>query len=92
MNGRISDGGALKKRKLGQMLEEGSLNLPAPESFPYRSVPTPYGFIGDDAFALQLNFMKPFSQKNLDLFTRICNYSFSRAKRTSKKFRFRHYN
>ena len=68
MNGRISDGGVLKRSKLGQMLEEGSLNLPAPEPLPGRSVPTPYVFIGDDAFALQPNFMKPFSRKNLDLF------------------------
>ena len=84
MNGRISCGGVLKRSKLGQMLEEGSSNLPALESLPGRSVPTPYVFIGDDAFALQPNFLKPFSQKNLDLFTRICNYRFSRARRISE--------
>ena len=61
MNGRISDGGVLKRNKLGQMLEERSLNLPALEALPGRSVPTPYVFIGDDALALQPNFMKPFS-------------------------------
>ena len=41
MNGTILDGGALKRRKLDQMLEEGSLNLPAPEPLPDRSVLTP---------------------------------------------------
>ena len=35
-----------------QMLEEGSLNLPAPEPLPGRSVPTPYVIIGDDLFTL----------------------------------------
>ena len=81
MNGRISDGGVLKRSKLGQMLEEGSLNLPAPEPLPGRSVPTPYVFIGDNGFTLQPNFMKPFLRKNLDLFTRICNCRFSRGRR-----------
>ena len=83
MNGRISDGGVLKRSKLCRMLKEGSLNLPAPESLPGRSVPTPYVFIGDDAFTLQLNFTKPFSGKNLDLFSRICNYRSSHARRIS---------
>ena len=59
LNGRIPDGGVLKGSKLGQMLEEGSLNLPASEPLPGRSVLTPFVFIGDNAFTLQLNFMKP---------------------------------
>ena len=33
MNRRISDGGVLKRGKLGKMLEKGSFNLPASESF-----------------------------------------------------------
>ena len=45
------------------MLEEDTLNLPAPEPLPGRSVPTPYLFIGDHAFALQPNLMKPFQRK-----------------------------
>ena len=63
MNVRISDSGALKRSKLGQMLEESSLNLPAPNPLPGRSVPTPYVFIGDDAFALQPNFINHFHEK-----------------------------
>ena len=65
MNRKISYGGALKKSKRAQMLEEGSLNLPVPGPFPGRSVLTPCVFIGDDASALKANFMKPFSRKNL---------------------------
>ena len=79
MDGKISGGGVLKRSKLSQMLEEGSLNLPASEPLPGKSVPSPYVLIGDDAFALQPNFMKQFSLENLDLFTRICNYRFSSA-------------
>ena len=50
-----------------------------------RSVPTPCVFIGDDRFSLQSNLMKPFSRKNLDLFTRTGNYHrFSRARHISE--------
>ena len=76
MNGRISDGRVLKRSKLGQMLEKGSLNLPAPEPLPGRSVRTPYVFIGDDAFTLQPNFMKPFSRKNLQPLFLACKTNF----------------
>ena len=34
MSGKISGGGVLKRSKLSQMLEEGSLNLPASEPLP----------------------------------------------------------
>ena len=54
MNERISDGGVLKRIKIGQSLEEGLLNLPALEPLPGRSISTPYVFIGDDAFALAI--------------------------------------
>ena len=37
MNERILDGGVLKRSKLGQMLQENSLNLLAPERLPGRS-------------------------------------------------------
>ena len=70
--------------KRSQMLEKSSLNLPALEPSLGRSVLTPYVFIGDDSFALQPNFMKPFSQKNLDLFTRICNYRFWHGRQISE--------
>ena len=41
-------------------------------------------FFRDDVFALQPNFMNLFSPRNLDLFTRICQYRFSHARRISK--------
>ena len=84
MNERILESGVLKRSKLGHMLEEGSLNLPVPEPLAGISVPAPYVFIGDDTFALQPNFMKPFSRKNLYLFTRTCNNCFSRVRPISE--------
>lgn len=80
MNGRVSDGGVLNRSKFGQLLYEDKLNLPDSKPLPYREKPVPYVFIGDDAFALLPNFMKPYSTKKLDLPTRICNYRFSLAR------------
>ena len=83
-NGRVSDGGVLSRSKFGELLYENKLNLPGLKPLPYREKPMPYVFIGDDAFALLPNFMKPYSTKKLDLSTRICNYRFSRARRISE--------
>ena len=60
------------------------ISVPTPYLLIGRSVPAPCVFIGDDGFALQPNFMKPFLRKNLDLFGRICNYRFSRPRRISE--------
>ena len=72
------------KEVYGEMLEEVLLNLPAPETFLGRSVPTSYAFFCDDSFALQPNLVEPFSRKNLDMFTRICNYRFSSTRQVSE--------
>ena len=42
----------------------------------------PYIFIGDDAFALKTNMMKPYPFQNLPLDEKIFNYRLSRARRT----------
>ena len=73
--GRISDGGVLKNTTFWKSLVEGSLGLPEPsllpqsldqsfEGFNFRE-PIPYYFARDDAFPLEANIMKPYSQRNL---------------------------
>lgn len=83
MNGRVSDGGVWNRSCFGQALETSvrDLNFPPPEPLPLRTRECPYVIIGDDAFALKTNLMKPFPQQNLDIQSRICNYRFSRARR-----------
>lgn len=80
--GRISDGGILKNTILWQKIQEKSLNIPEPKPLPGREKDLPYVFLGDEAFALHENIMKPYSgnhQKGSK--ERIFNYRLSRARR-----------
>ena len=71
--GRISDGGVLKNSTFWKSLVQGTLGLPEPsllpqswdQSFQGFNEPIPYYFAGDDAFPLDINIMKPYSQRNL---------------------------
>jgi hypothetical protein len=44
------------------------------------TIDLPYVFVGDEAFVLRQDFLKPFSQKNLNTERRIFNYRLSRAR------------
>ena len=48
--------------------------------------PVPYVFVGDDAFALQPNFMKTFPRKTLDLFIEFATTVFRLQDEFQKKF------
>lgn len=80
-NGRISDGGVLKNTKFYEGLISGTLNIPPPEPVQGSPMDLPYVFIGDEAFALRTDFMKPYSQHTLNVERRIFNYRLSRARR-----------
>ena len=58
------------------MARQGDLNLPehTPEGFPFV-------FVGDEAFALRADFLKPFNSRLLNDQRRIFNYRLSRARR-----------
>ncbi|XP_051156182.1 uncharacterized protein LOC127278490 [Leptopilina boulardi] len=83
--GRESDGGVLRKSNLGEMIFEGSLNLPPPsEIFPGGPV-VPYYCVADEAFPLHPNIMRPFpgrSTGRLPFSQKVFNYRLSRARRT----------
>lgn len=80
--GRISDGGVFKDSILYKKMEQGSLNFPRPATLRTRDKEIPYFFIGDEAFALSENVMKPFSgyfpRQSLQ---RLFNYRICRARR-----------
>lgn len=65
MNGRISDGGVLYYSTFGALMQQGGLNTPEPSSLPNTTECFPYVFVGDEAFALGVNLMKPYSQKTM---------------------------
>lgn len=64
---------------------DGTLNLPEPTPLPEGEEPAPYVFLGDDAFPLSCNILKPYTGSQ-DKFSprRIFNYRLSRARRVSE--------
>jgi len=81
VNGRISDGGVIEKTLFYQMLRDNHLNIPTPTAPQNSSTALSFVFIGDEAFTLRKDFMKPFSQKELNHDRKIFNYTLSRARR-----------
>ena len=80
-NGGASDRQIFNNCDLKDAIERGTLGIPADDRLPNDDRFTPYYFIGDDAFAIQTYFMKPFSLRNLRREQRIFNYRISRARR-----------
>ena len=98
--GRLRDGGVFKNTHLYEILNSGLNlpndrplpdlhvnNNDANDSFldgERIQKDVPYVIIADDAFPLGRRIMKPYAQKDLTDGKRICNYRFSRARRTSE--------
>lgn len=80
-SGRNSDGGVFAGCSFSQKLESQELNLPPARPLLGRQYPLPFFFLGDDAFPLKENILKPFSSRNQDIDERIYNYRLSRARR-----------
>jgi hypothetical protein len=57
------------------------LELPPPKKPRNGTIGLPYIFVGDEAFALRQDFLKPFSQNNLNTERRIFNNRLLRARR-----------
>jgi hypothetical protein len=81
INGRVSDGGVLECTDFGKALSNKRLGLPQPAILPNSDKKLPFVFVGDEAFALTENFMKPFSQTGLTPDEAVLNYRLSRARR-----------
>ncbi|XP_035995635.1 protein ALP1-like [Fundulus heteroclitus] len=81
--GRKSDGGTLAASTFGEALREEKLHLPEDAPLPGANHlgPMPHVFVGDEAFPLRRNVLRPYPGRNLSQSKRIFNYRLSRARR-----------
>ena len=71
--GRQSDGGTFSRSSLTTAMEKGTLSLPLP-SLLLNDIEAPYVFVGDEAFPLKKNLMRPYPGRNLPEDQAIFNY------------------
>ncbi|KAJ8349533.1 hypothetical protein SKAU_G00246630 [Synaphobranchus kaupii] len=81
--GKNSDGGVLSCSAFGRALRQGSLDLPEDTTLPGAEDlgAMPHVIVGDAAFPLRRNMMRPFPGHNIPRERRIFNYRLSRARR-----------
>jgi len=78
--GSNSDGGTWKHSKFGKAFDSNKVRIPEPKVLPNSTVVAPHVLIGDEAFQLRPNFLRPFPGKTLNDSRRIYNYRLSRAR------------
>lgn len=79
INGRISDGGVIENTIFYEKLKEKKLKIPQETLIMGHKLP--YVFVGDEAFTLRQDFLKPYNRKLLNNERRIFNYRLSRCRR-----------
>lgn len=80
--GSLPDSSIFAKSGLGTALETGSLILPPPKELPGTNKKLPHFFVGDEAFPLRTDLMRPYSKKGIKSDReRIFNYRLSRGRR-----------
>ncbi|KAJ8247551.1 hypothetical protein GJAV_G00247640 [Gymnothorax javanicus] len=85
-HGRSSDKGLLSNSLFGQALRTAKLSIPPDKHLPGAEHlgSLPHVFVGDEAFPLLRNLMRPYPGKNLSREHRLYNYRLSRARRLVK--------
>jgi len=80
--GKESDCNIFKKSIFGKKLYNNKVNFPQPRYLPEdeQGIPQPFIIVGDEAFALHTNLLRPFPGKSLNDKRRIFNYRLSRAR------------
>ncbi|KAL3222306.1 hypothetical protein MRX96_005000 [Rhipicephalus microplus] len=78
--GKQSDGGVLEQSKFGCRLENRKIHIPPDLELPNTSHPAPCVFVGDEAFQLRTDFLRPYPGRGLEGEKRIFNYRLSRAR------------
>ncbi|XP_060807386.1 uncharacterized protein LOC106138724 [Amyelois transitella] len=60
--GKNSDGGIFASSKIGKRIQNNRFNIPSDKALPGTNVALPHVFVGDEAFPLQKNIMRPYSR------------------------------
>lgn len=76
-NGRVSDGGILRKTDFFRLLENNELQIPTHQRPPLINYDLPYIFISNKVFPLIKNLMKPYSKHCAGHDKHIFNYRLS---------------
>ncbi|XP_025160271.1 protein ALP1-like [Harpegnathos saltator] len=84
--GRESDGGIFQNLAFGRCIETNTLPLPVPKALPGINICLPAVFVGDAAFPLLNNLLRPYPGVNLSAKQVIFNYRLSRARRVVETF------
>ena len=80
-SGRHSDGGVFVNAEFGQRFIHGDLNMPSNGCLPGTNIVIPYCIVGDAAFPLRHNLMRPYPGRCLPHDKSVFNYRLSRARR-----------
>lgn len=78
--GKNSDGRIFEESAIGRRLENGTLNTPEPRPLPGSEEPIPCVLIGDEAFGLHQNLMRPFPYRQSRQDERLTNYNYRLCK------------
>lgn len=82
-NGSLSDGSIFASSEIGHAIKHRQLNVPDGQvQLPGSNEATSYCFIGDQAFPLMTNFLRPYPGRRLGKKLEIFNYRLSSARRT----------
>lgn len=80
--GKFGDSAIFQNSNFYKNMQENRLNIPEPTPISESSdVCLPYVFVGDEAFALSRNLMRPYARKDLNVTKRTFNYRHCRARR-----------
>lgn len=79
--GRAGDAGVFGDSTLKKAISSNTLNLPTPKGIQGIASKVHYHIVGDDAFPMTVNLMKPYPHRALEREKRIFNYRLSRARR-----------
>lgn len=80
--GRFSDGSVFASSILAKKINDGTLELPPPKPLPGFEHALPYVFVGDEAFPLSEQLMRPYPKKSVtgNQENQVFNYRLSRAR------------